>query len=104
ESSLANIFVDVAQRYRTLDAVVCGDDQLTYAEMQLISSQLAHYLQSKGVTHGGSVGILFPPCVDMIVCVIALWKLGAAYVPLSSEWPLPRLIHVLKDASVSVLL
>ncbi|MFG6107743.1 amino acid adenylation domain-containing protein [Leptothoe sp. EHU-05/26/07-4] len=85
-------------------AVVCGDQTLTYRELDHQADQLASYLQQLGVGPDKLVGLYLPRCLDLIVGIIAIWKAGGAYVPLDPNYPAERSAYILEDSQVSVLL
>jgi amino acid adenylation domain-containing protein len=91
---------------RTPDAiaVVFGEKQLTYRELNERSNRLAHYLQSLGVGADVLVGICVERSLFTIIGLVAILKAGGAYVPLDPAYPQERLTHMLQDAQVSVLL
>ncbi|HEY9747315.1 MAG TPA: amino acid adenylation domain-containing protein [Allocoleopsis sp.] len=95
-----------AQATQTPDAiaVVFGDQQLTYRELDQRGNQLAHYLQQLGVGPETLVGICVDRSLDILVAILGVWKAGAAYVPLDPEYPRDRLQFMLQDAQVAVLL
>ncbi|HVG20241.1 MAG TPA: amino acid adenylation domain-containing protein [Blastocatellia bacterium] len=95
-----------AQAERTPDrvAVVYGKENLTYRELDRLANRLANYLRSLGVGPESLAGICIDRSVEMIICVFAVWKAGAAYVPLDPAYPKERTDFMLKDAGISVLL
>ncbi|NEP14919.1 MAG: amino acid adenylation domain-containing protein, partial [Symploca sp. SIO2C1] len=95
-----------AQVEKTPDAVavVFGEQQLTYSQLNSKANQLAHYLQKLGVEPDTLVGICVERSVEMLVGLLAILKAGGAYVPLDSSYPSERLAYMLSDARISVLL
>jgi natural product biosynthesis luciferase-like monooxygenase protein/amino acid adenylation domain-containing protein len=85
-------------------AVVYGEQQLTYQQLNDRANQLAHHLQSIGVGAEVLVGLCVHRSLEMIVGLLAILKAGGAYVPLDPNYPEERLAYILKDAAVSVLL
>ncbi|MFM0736457.1 amino acid adenylation domain-containing protein [Paraburkholderia xenovorans] len=81
-------------------AVACGDVQLDYAALEQRSDRLARRLQSLGIGTEDRVAIALRRSADMPVAMLAVWKVGAAYVPLDPEYPLDRIAYVLEDAGV----
>ncbi|MBE9060867.1 condensation domain-containing protein, partial [cf. Phormidesmis sp. LEGE 11477] len=78
--------------------------QLTYAELNWRSNQLAHHLQSLGVGPEVIVGICVARSPEMIIALLAVLKAGGAYLPLDPTYPADRLGYMLKDAQVPILL
>ena len=95
-----------AQVERTPDAVavIAGETQLTYAELNAQANQLAHYLVTLRVQPEARVGLLVDRSPEMVVGVFAILKAGAAYVPLDASLPDQRLTFMLSDAGMPVLL
>ncbi len=85
-------------------AVVCGDESLTYAELELRAGKLARLLHDRGVGTETVVGLCLTRGVDMVVAALAVWKAGGAYLPLDPDYPAERLRFMLADSGASVLL
>ncbi|MBD2521400.1 non-ribosomal peptide synthase/polyketide synthase [Nostoc sp. FACHB-133] len=85
-------------------AVVFGNQQLTYRQLNCRANQLAHYLQSLGVKPDVLVGIFVERSLEMVVGILGILKAGGAYVPLDPEYPQERLSFMLEDTQVGVLL
>ncbi|WP_345025026.1 amino acid adenylation domain-containing protein, partial [Actinomadura keratinilytica] len=84
-------------------AVLCGDESLTYAELEERSNRLAGHLRDLGAGAETVVGLCLPRGIDLIVAMLAVWKAGAAYVPLDPEYPADRLAFMLADSGASLL-
>ncbi|WP_310424077.1 non-ribosomal peptide synthetase [Chamaesiphon sp. VAR_48_metabat_135_sub] len=95
-----------AQVAKTPDAVavIAGDCQLTYRELDRRTNQLAHYLQNLGVKPESLVGICVDRSIETIVGLLGIIKAGGAYVPIDPNYPAERLEFIFADAQVSVLL
>lgn len=95
-----------AQVARTPEAiaVVCGNEQLSYHELNGRANQLAHHLRGLGIGPDAVVGILLEHSVDQMVALLGVLKAGGAYLPLDPAYPEARLLFMLKDAGVSLLL
>ncbi len=85
-------------------AVRCGDEQLTYAELNTQTNQLAWYLQVHGAGRETLVGVCLQRGVQMVVAILAVLKAGAAYVPLDPTYPAERLSFILNDARPKLLI
>ncbi|MCL6755243.1 amino acid adenylation domain-containing protein [Nostoc sp. CCCryo 231-06] len=95
-----------AQVELTPDAVAIqqAGQQLTYRQLSDRANQLAHYLQSFGVTAETLVGICVERSLEMIVGLLAILKAGGAYVPLDPAYPKERLADILEDTQLGILL
>ena len=93
-----------AQQTPDAVAVVCENQQLTYAQLNNRANQLAHYLRSLGLKTEQLVGICVERSPLMLVGILGILKAGGAYVPLDPEYPQERLSLMLEDSQVSLLL
>src|SRR5258708_3504689 len=85
-------------------AVVDGDRQVTYCELDSRSSQLERYLRSLGVGPEIRVGVCLPRSLDMILAFLAVLKAGGAYVAADTRFPRERIAYMFNDASVPLIL
>ena len=93
-----------AQQQPHAAALSFDDHQLSYQTFNQQANQLAHYLKAQGVEPGELVGLCLPRSVDLIVAVLAILKLGAAYVPLDIAYPQNRLDYMLDNSGAKLLL
>ncbi|MDN5851150.1 MAG: condensation domain-containing protein, partial [Nitrococcus sp.] len=85
-------------------ALIFGDTELSYAELNRRANRLAHRLIALGVKPETRVGIAVERSVEMIVGLLAILKAGGAYVPLDPEYPGERLDYMVTDGAISLLL
>jgi amino acid adenylation domain-containing protein len=85
-------------------AVIYGQQELSYSELNVRANQLAHYLRGLGIKADSMVGICMDRGLDLVTAILATLKAGAAYVPLDPNYPKDRLRFMLKDTSAPVLL
>ena len=95
-----------AQVERTPEAValICGGEQLSYAELNRRANQLAHYLVKQGVGPEVVVGLCLERAVELVVGLLGILKAGGAYVPLDPAYPQQRLAYMLADAQAQLVL
>ncbi|HEY0735729.1 MAG TPA: amino acid adenylation domain-containing protein, partial [Herpetosiphonaceae bacterium] len=95
-----------AQAARTPEAValVYGDTQLTYGELDRRANQLAHYLRERGVGPEVRVGLCLHRSLELVIGLLGILKAGGAYVPLDPNYPAQRLSFMLEDSQVAVVL
>jgi amino acid adenylation domain-containing protein len=101
--SLTDLFRDQVQTQPDREAVVCGDECLTYRELAEISSRLGSYFVHIGVTVDEHVGIFLEPSLDLVIGVWGILFSGSAYLPLSPEYPEDRLRYMVEDADVKIV-
>ncbi|MCE0537829.1 amino acid adenylation domain-containing protein [Kineosporia rhizophila] len=88
----------------TAVAIRCGDEVLTYADLEEQATRRARHLRSLGVGPESLVGLCLPRSAQMVVSMVAVWKAGGAYVPLDPNYPSDRLAFMLEDSRAEVLL
>ncbi|MDF1758635.1 MAG: amino acid adenylation domain-containing protein [Legionellaceae bacterium] len=98
------IFEEQVVQYPTAVALQDQHISYTYAEMNKIVNQFARCLQKKSVGAGDLVAILLEPSADYILSILAILKVGAAYVPLDTLAPKSRLQDILDDASPKLVI
>jgi amino acid adenylation domain-containing protein len=94
-----------AQVARTPDAiaVIYGDRQVTYAELNQRSNQLAQVLRQRGVAANVRVGLCVERSLDVMVGLLGILKAGGAYVPIDPAYPDDRIALMLADAAASIV-
>ena len=103
-TTMAAIFEERAAHAPQAIAIVQGERSMSYGELNQRANRLAHCLIEKGVGPESLVGVSLERSADMVAAIIAIWKAGAAYLPLDSEYPLARLEYMLKDAMPKLVL
>lgn len=90
-------------------AIVCNKDAIYYQDITVTYSQLvgkankiANYLTQMGVSEGDLVGVFFERSPNILASILAILKVGAAYVPLDSSYPQNRIEYIIKDAGILV--
>ncbi|HTQ81022.1 MAG TPA: amino acid adenylation domain-containing protein, partial [Thermoanaerobaculia bacterium] len=84
-------------------AVAAGGAELSYAELDRLSTLLARQLRAVGVVPEALVALLLDRTVDIPVAILGVWKAGGAYIPLDLSAPAARLATLLADAAPVVV-
>lgn len=85
-------------------ALIAGEMQISYQELDRRSDQLAHYLLSMGIQTEECVAIYYERSVEMIICWLAVLKAGAAYVPMDASYAPDRIETIAKNTGIRILL
>ncbi|MEW1780527.1 amino acid adenylation domain-containing protein, partial [Streptomyces sp. NPDC086777] len=80
-------------------AVVCGTEELTYAELDERAAGLAEVLNGLGVGPESVVALMMERSVDVVVSVLGVWKAGGAYLFAEPGLPAERVSFMLTDAA-----
>ncbi|GAA3937003.1 amino acid adenylation domain-containing protein [Chitinophaga oryziterrae] len=102
--SIIALFTEQVNAHPEAIAVRFGEDTLTYAALHESSSQLAHYLQSKGVGNESLVPLCMERSLEMMTGILAILKAGGAYVPLDPAYPEERISFMLAECNSDLLL
>ena len=85
-------------------AVRCGDDFLSFAELDRRSALLAKTLRQQGAKEGAIVGVCLAQDCNLVVALLAVLKTGAAYLPMDLKHPKERLLFMESDSSACFVL
>ncbi|MFE7558217.1 amino acid adenylation domain-containing protein [Kitasatospora sp. NPDC057500] len=92
------VFEEHAARTPHAVAVVDGDEELSYAELNARANRLARLLIERGVGPEDLVAVALPRSAAMVVSALAVLKSGAGYLPVDSAYPADRIAYMLADA------
>ncbi len=104
DKCVSEIIAGQAQRAPDAIAVIAGDKQLTYQELNRQANRLARHLRALGVGPDVLVGMCLKRSPEAIVAILGILKAGGAYVPMDPGWPKNRLAFVLSDTNTPLLL
>jgi amino acid adenylation domain-containing protein len=104
-------FVHVCDLFRkvaecTPDAIALDEEsaRLTYRELDERSDRLARLLRARGARPDRVVAICMGRSIHAVIAVLAVWKSGAAYMPIDPGLPEERIRFLLSDAKPEIIL
>ena len=100
EASVVMLFEQQVSRRPDAEAVICGEQRLTYGELNARADTVAHWLRQLNVTAETLVGVALERSAEMIVALLAILKAGGAYVPIAPEYPAARKKEMIADAGL----
>lgn len=98
------LFERQAELFPDRTALIFDGEELTYAELNRRSNQLAHYLRGLGVAADQPVALCISRSLEMVIAMLGVLKAGAAYVPLDTSAPSERLRFMLEETGAVILL
>ncbi|MFC9361579.1 amino acid adenylation domain-containing protein [Rhodococcus sp. NPDC057014] len=98
------LFARQVDRTPDAPALVGGDRELTFAELDARANRIARHLIDGGVGPESVVALMLPRGIPVIVSILAVWKAGGAYLPLDPEYPADRLAYMRADATPALVL
>ncbi|HEY0738523.1 MAG TPA: amino acid adenylation domain-containing protein, partial [Herpetosiphonaceae bacterium] len=99
-----DLVAEQAAQHPDAIALVYGDAQLTYGDLDQQANRLAHHLQTLGAGPDTLIGLCMERSIELVVSMLAVLKSGAAYVPLDPSYPTERLQFMLNDTQAPVVL
>jgi amino acid adenylation domain-containing protein/FkbM family methyltransferase len=82
-------------------ALACGEERLSYGELDRRAARLADRLRRLGVGAETRVGVCLERSPALVVALLAVFKSGGVYVPLDPAYPEERITFLLADAGIS---
>ncbi|MEV6247795.1 amino acid adenylation domain-containing protein [Streptomyces sp. NPDC051742] len=85
-------------------AVVFGDEQVTYRELNRRANRLAHRLIALAAGPDEPVAVMVPRSVDAVVAVLGTMKAGCVHLPVELSWPADRIASLLAEVRPAAVL
>lgn len=98
--NIADLFEMVADKVPTRDALVCGDQRATYAELDQRANRLAHYLAEQGVKAGDHVGLYMYNCNEYLEGMMACFKIRAVPINVNYRYVQEELLYIFDNADM----
>ncbi|MCW1245826.1 amino acid adenylation domain-containing protein [Pseudomonas sp. SAICEU22] len=91
---------------RTPDTIALTDahQSLSYGQLNAQVERVALGLRGQGLGEGSIVALALPRSAELVIAMLASWRIGAAYLPLDTQWPQARQALMLEQASAAVVL
>ncbi|MUL66312.1 acyl-CoA synthetase [Mycobacterium sp. CBMA 234] len=85
-------------------ALICGDEKLTYAELEEKANRLAHYLQSQGVKKDDKVGLYCRNRIEIVIGMLGIVKAGAILVNVNFRYVEGELKYLFENSDMVALI
>ena len=92
-----------AERTPNKIALVCGEQRLTYAQIEDRANRLAQALLARGVKRGDRVAIHLGNCVEAVVSLFAALKAGGVFVVINHTTKPDKLLYILNNCRAAAL-
>lgn len=87
-----------------MTAVICNEENITYQELDQQSKAISHYLLEKGIMPGNIVCLLLNRNIYMIILMLGVLRIGAAYLPIDKEFPDERIKYIMNDSQCKMVI
>jgi acyl-CoA synthetase (AMP-forming)/AMP-acid ligase II len=98
--NIADLFEHAVDAVPERLAIVCGDSQISYRELEARSNQLAHYFAAAGIGRGDHVGVYGRNSIDLVVTFLASFKLRAIPVNINYRYVVAELRYLFAEAEL----
>jgi long-chain acyl-CoA synthetase len=85
-------------------ALVCGEQRLSYAEIETMANRLAQALLANGIKRGDRVLLYLPNSVELVVAIFATLKASAVFVPVNHSTKADKLRFMAQDCRATGLI
>jgi acyl-CoA synthetase (AMP-forming)/AMP-acid ligase II len=103
-ATLPLFFKTFCALYADVEAVIAGDERLTFSQLDKLSDQMARGLVARGIAKGDRVGIAMRNCPGWILSYMAVVKAGAVATLLNGWWQPEELEHALQLAEPKLVI
>jgi fatty-acyl-CoA synthase len=100
-NTLADILRRTSSRYPDKDALIYGEEKVTYSELDGLVNRAAKLLQKDGVAKGQLFAVLSRNNLDFVIINFALARIGAVMVPINYMLTIPEIEYIINHAKVS---
>ncbi|MEU5635915.1 non-ribosomal peptide synthetase [Streptomyces rishiriensis] len=97
------LFTEIVRKQPDSPAVSDTLDSLNYRELEALAESLAAGLHALGVSSGDRVGVCLERGVTLVATLLAVLKLGCAFVPMDVRHPKERQRYIAADSGVSTV-
>ncbi|KAJ1982497.1 hypothetical protein H4R35_000279 [Dimargaris xerosporica] len=102
-TNLVDTIAERSQAHGHLVAVEAPNDAITYEQLLALVPRLAWSLQQHGVNAQTRVAVLAAKNIPTIATILALWTLGAIYVPIDVQLPVDRQRYMMSTAECTTI-
>ena len=85
-------------------ATICGEERLTYSDLDRLAEDIAGRLRARGVGPDTPVGLCVERSPLVAAAMLGTLRAGAGFVPLDPNYPKERVAYMLEDSGTPVVL
>ena len=102
--TISMLFEEQALKTPDRVALVFGNKEMTYKELNEKSNSLAFFLRKKHISRNDIVGIMVNRSFELIISILAVLKSGGTYIPIDPDYPQDRIQYMLDNSNAKLLL
>ena len=109
EKSIEDISIDILiksqkEKHPNKIAISCNGKSISYNDLYLSYIQFASFLLKNGIVAGDVVAISMDRSIEMVISMLGLLKIGAAYIPLDLKYPIDRKRFLIEDCKAKAII
>ncbi|MDN5217534.1 amino acid adenylation domain-containing protein, partial [Fulvivirgaceae bacterium BMA12] len=104
EYTVVDLFEQQVQRTPDHVSIISYQGHFTYRQLNEQANQVAHYLHQHYHDRKLIVGLMMERSPQLIIGILGVLKVGGAYVPIDSAYPIERIEYLLEDCQAPLLL
>lgn len=104
DKSIIDVLIDVKRKYANNIALMDEHVKYTYSEFEDITNQFANYLRENYLLKKKRIAIYMERSVYYVISILAIMKLGCAYVPLNKKMPNDRLNYIIEACNPDLII
>ena len=104
DKTISQLFEEQVLKTPDNISVVFGDKSLSYKELNELSNRLANYLIESNMDNTSTISIHLEKSINYIISILAVLKIGATFVPISTMHPKSRIEYILKNSKTNLLI
>lgn len=105
QSSFIELFEKNVTDFSSKAAIEFNDYSETYSELNANSNKLANFIISKfNINSQDLIAVVMPRSAQYLESILAIWKAGAIYLPISDKNPFGRVLDIISDSNVSAVI
>ncbi|WP_413797108.1 class I adenylate-forming enzyme family protein [Streptomyces iranensis] len=93
-----------AVRQPDREAVVCGEDRVTFGQLEEAVHRVAGGLADAGIRAGSRFVVCLPGGVEFVYAFLAACRLGALTVPVNTRLADPEIVHMISDSQAALVI
>lgn len=103
-TDIYSLFLEQVEKTPDNMAIFFEGTSLTYKELNEKICALSYSMKNNGISKNDIVAILIDKSIEAVIAMFATLKLGAAYLPIDTEYPTERINFMLVDSKAKLLL
>jgi len=100
---IADLFEAIADAVPDNVAIVCGDQRISYRELDHRATRLAHFLRDRGLRRGDHVGTYLYNGIEYVTAMIAAFKISAVPININYRYVEEELVYLFRNADLKGL-